>query len=132
MKEFGNVVLLEPGKPGRIGEIDLSLESMQKIVGGMIQVIYPFWDSACLVCNDDGKNFGLPLNRALCDESDEVYDIVAGTFFICRQVEGELVGLTEDQAEHYLKKYRNPEKFGSLEDGTIVVVEYMNGGNGDE
>lgn len=38
---------------------------MQEIVGGTIQVLYPFAEPVALVCNDEGKLLGLPLNRAL-------------------------------------------------------------------
>lgn len=36
------VVLLEPFKLARAMEIDASLKSMQKIVGGLIEPFYPF------------------------------------------------------------------------------------------
>ena len=34
------------------------------------------------VCNEEGKMLGLPMNRALTDESGVPYDIVCGTFFV--------------------------------------------------
>ena len=74
------VVLVEPGKAARVAEIDGSLEGMQKTVGGYIQAVYPFEETVCLVCNEEGKLQGLPLNRALRDEDNRIYDIVAGTF----------------------------------------------------
>jgi hypothetical protein len=45
------VMAVEPGKHPYIKNIDGSLESMQKIVGGMIQAVYPFEDLVALVCN---------------------------------------------------------------------------------
>lgn len=47
----------------------------------MVQA-YPFEDPVAIVYNDDGKLMGLPLNRALRDESGEAYDVVAGTFLV--------------------------------------------------
>ena len=38
------VVLVEPGKAGRLAEIGEDLRSMQAVVGGLIQVIYPYED----------------------------------------------------------------------------------------
>ncbi len=35
-----------------------------------------------LICNEEGKFLGLPLNRALRDDAGEVYDIIAGNFLI--------------------------------------------------
>ena len=73
------VVICEPGQYARIAEIEPTLKAEQEIVGGLIDCVYP-WpnDMAALVCNDEGKLNGLPLNRALED-----YDVIAGTFFIC-------------------------------------------------
>ena len=108
---MGKVVLVEPDKNARIKTVDLSLENMQKLVGGLIQVIYPFEDDACLVCNDEGKINGLPLDRALTNENGDVYDIIAGTFFICRQDGENLVGLTNEQMKSYHKRFLDRETF---------------------
>lgn len=35
-----SVVLLEPQKEARIAEIDCSLQSMQSVVGGLIEAVY--------------------------------------------------------------------------------------------
>ena len=50
------------------------MESMQQLVGGLIQVLYPFRDAeVALICNDEGKLLGLPFNRALRDERGATY-----------------------------------------------------------
>lgn len=72
------VVLLEPLKMARVVEIDASINAMQEIVGGLIEAIYPFNDNVCLVCNDEGKINGMPLNRAVCDDNGNILDIIAG------------------------------------------------------
>lgn len=77
------ILLVEPGKKPVVREIDGSLKSMQELVGGTIQALYPFEEPVALICNDEGKLLGLPLNRALRDEEGRIYDIVAGTFFLC-------------------------------------------------
>ena len=78
------ILLIEPGQPAVEKEINGSLQSMQEIVGGTIQAIYPFEGPVALICNDEGKLLGLPPNRALYDEtSGNVYDVIVGTFFIC-------------------------------------------------
>ena len=100
------VVLVEPGKAARITEIGEDLQDMQEIVGGLIQALYPWEDPAAIVCNDEGKIMGLPLNRVLED-----YDIITGTFFICG-IQGEnFSSLTEQQLQKYQQKFRCPEKF---------------------
>lgn len=45
------VVVVEPGKEPRIEEIDSGLESLQGMVGGYIQAIYPYDDPVALICN---------------------------------------------------------------------------------
>ena len=79
-----NILLVEPNTEPRPVEIDGSLASMQELVGGLIEAVYPFSDPVALVCNDEGKLTGLPQNRPLKHpETGEVYDIVYGTFFVC-------------------------------------------------
>ena len=79
------VLIVEPLKMPYEREIDGNLASMQEVVGGYIQAIYPFEDEEiALVCNDEGKLIGLPFNRALKDEEGSIYDVVVGTFFLCK------------------------------------------------
>lgn len=102
------VLIVEPLKVPYPADIDGSLESMQEIVGGLIQVIYPFDDPVALVCNDEGKLLGLPLNRPLMDSSGNVYDIIAGTFFLCAAPSDSdsFDSLTEEQIEKYTVYYK--------------------------
>lgn len=61
------VLVVEPGKEPYVKEIDSDLKSLQHEVGGCIEAIYPYEDPVALVCNEEGKLEGLPLNRALHD-----------------------------------------------------------------
>lgn len=88
-------------KPPTVQEIDSSLESMQKIVGGDIEAVYPFDDPVAIVCNEEGKMLGLPMNRAMTDESGVPYDIVCGTFFVVGIGDEDFTSLTEQQIEKY-------------------------------
>ena len=99
------VVLVEPGKCARPVEIEEDLHTMQELVGGTIQAVYPFDDPVALVCNDEGKLLGLPWNRALTDDHGVPYDIVCGTFFIAGLKEDDFASLTEQQIEKYKDKY---------------------------
>lgn len=98
-------------KTPTIQEIDGSLESMQRIVGGDIEAVYPFDDPVVLVCHGEGKLLGLPMNRALTDESGVPYDIVCGTFFVVGIGDEDFTSLTEQQIEKYRKKYANEMVF---------------------
>ncbi len=62
--------------------MDDSLEAMQQAVGGYIEEYMPFEDDVALICNDEGKMIGMPLNRAIRDEDGQVVDVIAGPFFI--------------------------------------------------
>ena len=78
------ILVVKPGMEPAVQEISGDLRSMQEIVGGTIEALYPWEDPVALVCNDEGKLLGLPLNRALVDEdSGQIWDVVAGTFFLC-------------------------------------------------
>lgn len=46
-----NVLLVEPNADPRAIEIDDSLASMQSLVGGLIEAVYPFSDPVALICN---------------------------------------------------------------------------------
>lgn len=78
-KETMTILVVEPGKYPYRKEIPSTLEEMQKVVGGLIEIIYPWQNSpAALICNDEGKSF-MPFNRYL----PSIKDIICGTFFIC-------------------------------------------------
>ena len=105
------ILVVEPMKTPTVQEIDGSLESMQRIVGGDIEAVYPFDDPVVLVCHGEGKLLGLPMNRALTDESGVPYDIVCGTFFVVGIGDEDFTSLTEQQIEKYRKKYANEMVF---------------------
>lgn len=117
------VVMVEPEKKAYVKEIESGLESMQEIVGGYIQIVYPFSEPIALVCNDEGKLLGLSLNRGLRDEDGELYDIISGTFFLCSAPSNsdELAGLTAEQESFCLERFRTPELFLRI-NGQLVCV----------
>ena len=79
------ILLVEPEKRPEITEISGTLESMQNVVGGLIQMICPFYHDPeiALICNDEGKLIGLPPSRILIDDRYNVLDVISGTFFLC-------------------------------------------------
>ena len=106
------IVVVEPLREPYVKEIDGSLESMQKIVGGLIQVIYPYEDSdVALICNEEGKLRGLQLNRALYDDSGRIFDVISGTFFLCQAPTNSenFESLTDEQIKKYTELYKYPE-----------------------
>lgn len=99
------ILVVEPMKTPTVQEIDGSLRSMQRIVGGDIEAVYPFDDPVAIVCHGEGKLLGLPMNRALTDDHGVPYDIVCGTFFVVGIGNEDFTSLTEQQIEKYGKKY---------------------------
>lgn len=106
------VLKISPGrKPERV-TICRDLEAMQALVGGYIQAIYPYKDLVALVCNEEGKLLGMEPNRALWDpETNEMLDVICGTFFICGVGEEEFCSLKDEQVAHYTKLFLCPEMF---------------------
>ena len=120
------VVVVEPKKKPEVREIGDSLESMQKIVGGLIEAVYPFDEPVALIANEEGKLLNLPLNRALRDDEGNVYDIISGTFFVCAAPpdSDHFAGLTDQQVKMYMKRFSMPEMFLSV-GGDLFVLPYL-------
>lgn len=76
-KDTMTVLVVEPMKEPYIKDIGTDLKSMQSAVDGDIQAIYPYDDLVAIVCNEEGKINGLPLNRAVYDEDKNMIDIIA-------------------------------------------------------
>ena len=100
------VLIVEPGKYPREADIEHTLEAEQAVVGGTIEAVYPWRDSACIVCNDNGIAENLPLNRMLGD-----YDIIHGTFFVCGLTRDDFTDLTPQQMKRYEELYHDPQLF---------------------
>ena len=120
------VVVVEPEKKPIVQDIDAGLESMQKIVGGSIQAIYPFEEPVALIANEEGKLLNLPLNRALRDDEGNVYDIISGTFFLCAAPpdSDRFTSLTDQQVKTYMERFAMPEMFLNVS-GNLFVLPYL-------
>ena len=115
------VVLCEPRKRACITTITNTLASLQQIVSGYIEAVYPFDDPVAIICNEEGKINGLELNRALRDENGRVYDILAGTFLIVGLGEEDFASLTPEYQEKYRRLFECPEVFLSA-NGEIQAI----------
>ena len=120
------VIVVEPKKKPMVLDIDVGLESMQKIVGGPIEAVYPFDEPVALICNEEGKLLNLPLNRALRDDEGNVYDIISGTFFVCAAPpdSDHFAGLTDQQVKTYMERFAVPEMFLNV-GGDLFVLPYL-------
>ena len=113
------VLMVEPGKSPYAAEIESGLKSLQAAVGGDIQAVYPYEDPVALICNEEGKLMGLPLNRAL-------FVVVVFFFVFLFQIVGlgeeDFTDLSPDLMEKYGEQFKYPEKFARIA-GEIIAVK---------
>ena len=97
-------VYVEPGKPARL--VDVDFHTIQEQLG-FISCAYPFPDpSVAVICDDDGIANNRAPNRTINGE------LMPGPFYILTTTSsGELTGLSDAQAEHYLELFSIPESF---------------------
>ena len=121
MKENEITVLkVEPGKVPETVTIPNTLDAMQRVVGGFLEIIQ--LNDVCLVCNEEGKLMGLEGNRRVGN------DIIAGTFFLAGDTStGDLCSLTQEQLDRFQKLFAQPESFqhGEVEDALRVEFYSM-------
>ena len=121
------VLIVDPGKHSRKADIAHTLESMQAIVDGCIEITYPWKDAVGLVCNDEGLLRQLPFNRLVAPGSGSF-----GTFFLCGLGEEDLTDLPDDMADKYLKLLYQPQILLQTADGACVLqlVDIEEGNDG--
>lgn len=112
-------ILLEPGKKARVAETKPSLDVMQRMLGGWMEVADPFEDNAVLLRNEESKLMGLPANRTLRGEEKEVdltYPELCAKLRAAEQVRNELhaTGYVVFTQDSFLEPY-------SLESRTYVI-----------
>ena len=115
-KKSMDVLIVEPEKVPRMASITGDLNSLQQVVGGYIEAVYPYDDPVAIVCHEEGKLIGLPLNRKLED-----YDIIAGTFIVCGLGEEDFDSLTPELAEKYREKFADPEIFMKMGNRIVAI-----------
>ena len=99
------VVVVEPGQPAYEGEIGPDRKSMQRAVGGLIEVTYPFADNAVILGNEEAKLINMEGNRHI---GGQVY---AGPLYIIGDDgEGGFCSLTEEQVTAYCQEFTQAEE----------------------
>ena len=58
------VIIKHPGRQATVEDIDNTLEALQSIVGGYIQVI-SVATNCVMICNEEGRLLGLPRNNRI-------------------------------------------------------------------
>lgn len=104
-----DILIVEPGKAPHRSTVRDSLESLQQIVGGPIEVGCYLPQRVMLVCNGEGKNTGLPPNRP---NPANPQDRICGTFLQCG-FEGEhFASLTPAQRTQFQTYFALPGSEG--------------------
>lgn len=112
------VVIVKPGYAPYEADIN-GLDEMQKVVGGIIQAIYPFEDNAAVVCNDEGLFLDLPFNRSVPGG----YGGVFGNFFVCGLGEEDFCSLTPEQVKAYKKEFHSAEILIGAKGNTPITLK---------
>lgn len=94
------VLIKEPNEMSYLTDIPNTLESLQQIVGGYIEVDLGRHGSL-IICNEEGKLLGLKPNFMYPTEEDP-YDVISGTAVIVGQAGEEFTDIPE-KAEKYYK-----------------------------
>lgn len=113
-----NVLIVEPNELPYEKEIPNTLEAKQEIVGGYIECTSILDDdSVSIICNEEGKINGLPLNRYIG------HDIIAGTFIIAGDdyENGEFKSLTDEQIKKYKERF-GKESFAETENKIAEIL----------
>lgn len=118
-KKEMQVLIVRPGEYAKRATIDGSLESMQDIVDGMIEVVYPWEERAAIVCNEEALLLDMKPNRFVA----EIQEPIFGSFFVCGLGEEDLVGLTDEQLERFDKKFHYPQLF-TMAENCCIVTDY--------
>lgn len=104
------MLVLEPHKEPYEKKICDDLKSLQKEVGGFIEITYPFDDNAIVIGNEESKLIGMEGNRRI---KGAVY---AGPLLIAADDgRGGMTDLTDEQVETYSDMFRTPEDISQNE-----------------
>ena len=119
------VLKVAPFTAPEVCVLENHLKALQEAVSieaddvGLIEVVGLEDERACIVCNEEGKLIGLPLNRWIG------HDIISGIFYVVGQDEnGNFASLSEDQIRHYSERFRDIEYFMRGENGEIIVIRF--------
>ena len=123
-KDEITILMIRAGECPQEMTIENTLEAKQKLVGGYIEMYYlPTDDDAVIICNEEGKINGLPLNRGIFDEKKRLVEIIAGDFFLCNAPRDseDFTSLSPKQIEKFSEQFKNPEQFIRLNQGIVAV-----------
>ena len=120
-------IVIKPGKPARLRDIDPSYHNLRSLVDGYIEMTYPFSDEEiAVISNEEAKLLDLAPNRAIRRADGTVIDIYCGTMVVVALApEGEYRSLTEEEVSLVLQTWGPPETksdWGGAKPNTTIRV----------
>jgi hypothetical protein len=109
------VVVVEPTKKPYKKMMPNTIEAMNELVGGYIELIRigntETGGNIAMIMNEEGKLMGLPMNRIIFARNG-VSDVLVGTFFITAyNMQGDHVSLNDAECERLIKRFKGMEVY---------------------
>ena len=105
-----NILVVEPGKAPRPAKVENTLETFAKIVGGPVEAGCYLPQRVMLICQENGKQRGLPPNRA----NPRAGDYIAGTFLLCGFEDDSFISLTQRRSFSCPLPVRRQRQYSAL------------------
>lgn len=117
MEKKINILVVEPGKPPRPAQVESSLDTFAKVVGGPVEVSCFLPQRVLLICQENGRQRGLPPNR----ENPQAGDYIAGTFLLCGFEDDSFISLTSAQQMEFQSRFAKPGEFMMIGADTVCA-----------
>ena len=111
------VLVIEPHRVPYESEIENTLEGEQAAVEGLIEYIRNR-DGTVFVINEESKINGMEGNRRIKG------DVLVGPVFIAGDAGEELCSLSDEQLEHYAKRFAKPEEISEEEVAEHCIIKF--------
>ena len=112
-----NVLVVEVGKAPRPERMLNTIEAFAEIVGGPVEAGVYLPQRVMLIRNSEGRNLGLPPNRA----DPRTNDYIAGTFLLCGFEGTSFTSLTQAQQNDFLEYFAKPGEFMVIGTETVCA-----------
>ena len=125
-----SVILVEPGRYPKLIEIEDTLEAMQSLVEGDIEEYMPFEDEVAIICNEEGKMNGMPLNRAVYSEPENVemsYPQLKAHFRQAEKERNHTTGYIVFTDDSFDKPYTEEQRTYDVSSNNKAFIEGMGG-----
>ena len=95
------------GQKAEVIELEDSLESYQSEVGGYIE-LFPLREDVVIVCNEEGKLWGLEPNGAITFHH-KTLEIINGDFLICKTAGEDFADMPQWEAFRWASTFHHPQ-----------------------